>query len=59
MTKLNDLNAWRIFVSLCRTGSFSDTAADFDIDVSTVSRSIGGLEKALGQDLFPEFQRIN
>ncbi len=52
MTKLNDLNAWRIFVSLCRTGSFSDTAADFDIDVSTVSRSIGGLEKALGQDFF-------
>ncbi len=52
MTRLNDLNAWRIFVSLCRTGSFSDTAADFDIDVSTVSRSIGALEKALGQELF-------
>lgn len=57
MTKLNDLNAWRIFVSLCRTGSFSDTAADFDIDVSTVSRSIGELEKALGQDLFSRNSR--
>ncbi len=52
MSKLNDLNAWKIFVSLSRTGSFSDTAADFDIDVSTVSRVIAGLEKSLGQELF-------
>ncbi len=52
MSKLDDFNAWRIFASLCQTKNFSDTAGEFDIDVSTVSRIISSLEKAIGQDLF-------
>ncbi len=52
MSKLDDFAAWRIFASLCRTKNFSDTAGEFDLDVSTVSRSISSLEKAIGQELF-------
>lgn len=51
MSKLNDLGAWKVFQSLARNRSLSATADEFDQDVSTISRAIVGLEKALGQDL--------
>lgn len=51
MSKLDDLSAWRLFCSLCNTRNFSDTAGEFDIEVSTVSRALSSLENALGQTL--------
>lgn len=51
MSKLDDLNAWRLFTSLCKTRNFSDTAGEFDVEVSTVSRAVSSLENALGQTL--------
>jgi DNA-binding transcriptional LysR family regulator len=51
MSKLDDLGAWRLFASLCRTKNFTDTAAEFDLEVSSVSRAIASLEKNLGQEL--------
>jgi DNA-binding transcriptional LysR family regulator len=51
MSKLDDLNAWRLFVSLCKTKNFTDTAAEFDLEVSSVSRAVAALEKNLGQEL--------
>ncbi len=52
MSKLDDLGAWKVFESLCRTKSFSATADEFDLEVSTVSRAIASLEKAVGQEFF-------
>ena len=51
MSKLDDLSAWRLFCSLCNTRNFSDTAGEFDVEVSTVSRALTSLENALGQTL--------
>ena len=51
MLKLDDLSAWRLFCSLCNTRNFSDTAGEFDVEVSTVSRALTSLENALGQTL--------
>ena len=51
MSKLDDLGAWRMFCSLCKTQNFSDTAAEYDVEVSTVSRAISALESSIGQDL--------
>lgn len=51
MSKLDDLGAWRIFSSLCRTRNFSHTAAEFDVEISTVSRALDKLEFSLGQEL--------
>ena len=51
MSKLDDLAAWKVFLSLSRTRNLSTTAAEFDVEVSTISRAIGSLEKALGQGL--------
>lgn len=57
MSKLDDLSAWRMFCSLCKTRNFSDTAAEFDVEVSTVSRAVSSLETALGQDLIKRNMR--
>lgn len=51
MSKLDDLSAWKVFLSLSRTRNLSTTAAEFDVEVSTISRAIGSLEKALGHGL--------
>lgn len=51
MSKLDNLSAWRLFCSLCNTRNFSDTAGEFDVEVSTVSRALTSLENALGQTL--------
>lgn len=57
MSKLDDLSAWRMFCSLCKTRNFSDTASEFDVEVSTVSRAVSSLETALGQDLIKRNMR--
>lgn len=57
MNKLDNLHLWKIFVSLAQSRNFSYTAADLDVEVSTVSRSIETLEKLLGQKLFTRKSR--
>ena len=51
MSKLDDLNLWRVFVNLSQTRNFSYTAAELGVDVSTVSRMLTTLEKAIGRSL--------
>ena len=51
MSKLDDLNLWRVFVNLAQTRNFSYTAAELGVDVSTVSRMLTSLEKAVGRSL--------
>lgn len=49
---LDNLWAWRAFLTVARTGSFSLAAEQLDRDKSTISRAIAGLEKSLGCQLF-------
>ena len=51
MSKLDDLAAWRYFVTFAKTGTLSAAASALGVDVSNLSRAIAGLEKALGCDL--------
>lgn len=51
MSKTDDLSAWRIFVTVARSGTLSAAAKALDVEVSSISRAIGGLEKALGCEL--------
>lgn len=51
MRKLDDLNLWRVFINLAQTRNFSCTAAELGVDVSTVSRMLTTLEKAVGRSL--------
>lgn len=48
MSKTDDLSAWRVFVTVARSGTLSAAAKALDVEVSSISRAIGGLEKALG-----------
>lgn len=51
MSRTDDLSAWRLFASFARTGSLTAAAAAMQVEPSTVSRAVTGLEKALGCDL--------
>lgn len=51
MSSLHSLSAWRYFIAFAESGHMYDVANRFDLNVSTVSRSIRHLEKALGQNL--------
>lgn len=51
MSKLDDLAAWRNLIAFSKTGTLSAAAELLGVDVSNLSRSIAGLEKALGCDL--------
>lgn len=51
MSRTDDLNAWRLFASFARTGTLTAAAAALEVEPSTVSRAVSGLEKALGCDL--------
>ena len=51
MSKTDDLSAWRIFVTVARSGTLSAAAKALDVEVSSISRAIVGLEKALGCEL--------
>ena len=51
MSKTDDLSAWRVFVTVARSGTLSAAAKALDVEVSSISRAIGGLEKALGCEL--------
>lgn len=59
MRKLDDLNLWRVFINLAQTRNFSYTAAELGVDVSTVSRMLTTLEKAVGRSLLVRNARPN
>ena len=52
-----DLDAVRVFVDVIRMGSFAAVARQRDVDPSSVSRSISGLESELGFRLFQRTTR--
>lgn len=51
MARIDDLSAWRFFVAVARAGSLTAAAAALQVQPSTLSRAIAGLEKGLGCDL--------
>lgn len=52
ISKLLDLNALRIFLSVAQTGSMRKTAQQHNLTISAVSQSISNLEKQVGVELF-------
>lgn len=54
---VNDLESWRLFLRICEQGSFSKVAESTGMDVSTISRRINRLERALGIQLFSRTTR--
>lgn len=52
ISKLFDLNALRIFLTLAQTGSMRKTAQQCNLSISAVSQSISSLEKQIGVELF-------
>ncbi len=52
MNKLDNMHIWKVFVHLATSLNFQTSADFFEEDVSTISRKIDSLEKALGQKLF-------
>ena len=52
ISKLLDLNALRIFLSMAQTGSMRKTAQQHNLTISAVSQSISNLEKQVGVELF-------
>lgn len=54
MQTKDNLEAWRVFVSVARTGSIKETAIEQNLDMSAASRLLSSLETDLG---FPFFDR--
>ena len=52
MNRSYDLNAWKLFLRVAETGNLSEVAAELGIEVSTLSRTVTGLEKSIGHNLF-------
>lgn len=51
-----NLNALRLFVSVCQDGSLSKTSERLGIPIATISRQISELEKSLNIQLFDRFK---
>ena len=51
MARTDDLSAWRAFVTFAKSGTLTSAAQVLDIEISSLSRAIAGLEKALGCEL--------
>ena len=52
MDKADDLRLWRVFLLLANRQNLTDVAAELGVEISTVSRAVSTLEKALGHKLF-------
>lgn len=52
MQSKENLEAWRVFVSVIQTGSIKQTAIELNMDMSAVSRLLSGLESDFGFKLF-------
>ena len=57
MNRIEDMSAWKVFLSLTETGNFSITASELGVEPSTVSRTLTSLETALGGKLFNRTSR--
>ncbi len=57
MPKSDDLSAWKLFLSLAESRSFSVTGEAFGLEPSSVSRAITALENSLGQKLISRSER--
>ena len=51
MARTDDLAAWRAFLTFAKSGTLTSAAQVLDVEISSLSRSIAGLEKALGCEL--------
>lgn len=51
MARTDDLTAWRSFVTFAKSGTLTAAAQALDIEISSLSRAIAGLEKSLGCEL--------
>ena len=49
--RVDNLHAWRVFVTYAETGSLSACSEVMGIEPSSVSRTIESLEKGIGQEL--------
>ena len=56
-SRLDDLTAWRIFVTFAKVGTISGCAQALDLEPSTISRAISSLEKGIGQSLIVHHSR--
>lgn len=52
LSKLPDLNAIQIFLTLAQTGSMQKTAEQYGLSASAISQNIASLEKQFGVELF-------
>lgn len=52
-----DQKQLQVFLSVCATRSFTQTASDLHMSVSAVSRAVARLEQDLGRDLFDRDRR--
>lgn len=57
MNPINNLEAWRALEYFSKCGSLINAAKELDIEVSTVSRSIASLERALNRKLIDRTKR--
>ncbi|MDL2058435.1 LysR family transcriptional regulator [Mesosutterella sp. AGMB02718] len=48
MSKADDLTCWRYFAAFAKAGTLTAAANALQVEVSSISRAISGLEKALG-----------
>ena len=51
-----NLNALRLFISVCQDGSLSKTSERLGVPIATISRQISELEKSLNIQLFDRFK---
>lgn len=56
-SRLDDLTAWRIFVTFAKLGTVSSCAQALEMEPSTISRAITALEKGIGQSLVVHHSR--
>lgn len=43
-----NLESWKVFAAVARTGSITETSAELEMDAPSISRIVSGLEKSLG-----------
>ena len=57
MKRIDNLETWRFFVNIVQLGGLNAACAKLDLEPSTVSRAIRGLEKEIGAPLFSRTTR--
>lgn len=57
MNRIDNIETWRFFVEIVQSGGLNAACAKLDLEPSTVSRAIRGLEKEIGAPLFSRTTR--